>query len=122
MINKIQRWIAVVEACSDKRVPGVVAEMRDMIEQLASEQAAGVKLLTKVRERGDLIVTEDGYTTFWADSRGFLSAWHLRVIAAELDRINQDWDDQIKRDLGDARTRLQDSQEIRREHEMVECP
>lgn len=34
MLDKIQRWLAIAETCSDKRMEDVVAEMRDAVEDL----------------------------------------------------------------------------------------
>lgn len=49
-------------------------------------------------ERGDFVVGEDGCTVFWPDgfARGAFNAWHLRLIADELDRRNRDWFDQVE--------------------------
>lgn len=41
---------------------------------------------------------EDGYKVYWIENRGFLTATQLREIADELDRLNKDWDDQVKND------------------------
>lgn len=58
------------------------------------------KVLAAVRRDGDIITGDDGYRVFWPDHRrGFLDAFALRVIADELDRLNKDWDEQVKRDL-----------------------
>ena len=41
---------------------------------------------------------DDGYQYFWIANRGALSASDLRIIADELDRLNADWDAQVKAD------------------------
>lgn len=58
------------------------------------------KILAGVRRHGDIISGDDGYRIFWPDPRrGFLDAFALRVIADELDRLNKDWDEQVKREV-----------------------
>jgi len=34
ILDKIERWLAIAETCSDKRMESVVAEMRDVVEDL----------------------------------------------------------------------------------------
>ena len=44
----------------------------------------------------DIMMGEDGYQLYWpGHNSGAFSAWMLRAIADELDRVNKDWDDHI---------------------------
>lgn len=46
----------------------------------------------------DFVTIEDGYKVYWVENRGYLTASQLREIADELDRLNKDWDEQVKND------------------------
>lgn len=61
--------------------------------QVLEEEA---RIVAVSQERGDFITDVDGFV-YWRplQRRGHLSAWHLRVLAEELDRRNKDWQDQI---------------------------
>lgn len=54
------------------------------------------RIVAASQERGDFITDVDGFV-YWRplQTRGHLSAWHLRVLAEELDRRNKDWQDEI---------------------------
>ena len=47
----------------------------------------------------DFITTESGYKAYEVKP-GYLTSDDLRIIADYLDELNQDWDEQVKRDLG----------------------
>lgn len=58
-----------------------------------------IKHIIKVTEdHGDFVEDVDGYVYFWPErNTGSYAAWHLRVIADELDRRNAPWDAQINK-------------------------
>jgi hypothetical protein len=43
----------------------------------------------------DIVIDVDGYRYYWPSGNGHLSAWMLRAIADELDRLNKPLDDEI---------------------------
>jgi hypothetical protein len=52
-------------------------------------------LTTKV---GNFIMGEDGFFQFWPAMRsGYWSSWLLREVAAQLDILNKEWEDEIER-------------------------
>lgn len=54
------------------------------------------RVLEVIRTRGDIISSEDGFKVYWPlNPVGFLSAEALRIIADELDRLNEPWQKQI---------------------------
>lgn len=49
----------------------------------------------------EIIMGDDGYYIWWPEgNNGAHAAWHLRVIADELDRRNADWDAHIQKAFG----------------------
>ncbi len=51
------------------------------------------KLINKVDEHKDIVMGDDGYYVFWPiRNHGALLANDLRIIADELDKRNEDWD------------------------------
>jgi len=44
----------------------------------------------------DILQAEDGYYIFWPDTNGSYSPCALRIIVDELDRLNEDWDKEVK--------------------------
>lgn len=59
----------------------------------------GNEVLKRVRERGDIAKDVDDYYYYWPSGQGCLTAWHLRIIADELDRLNSDWDLEVQQSL-----------------------
>lgn len=58
------------------------------------------RILRGVERHSHIVTDNDGYKLFWPCQLGSgLDAFALRVIADELDRLNKDWDEQVKRDL-----------------------
>lgn len=53
-------------------------------------------LLAKIAE--DIVCADDGYYVYWPRNcgKGYLSSQILKTIAAELDRRNAAWDQEIK--------------------------
>lgn len=51
---------------------------------------------------GSLEVGEDGYYVWWPILRraGYIPTEVLRAISDELDRLNSEWDAQVKKDVG----------------------
>lgn len=50
---------------------------------------------------GVFVVQDDGYYGFYTeDNSGYWSSYSLRLIADKLDEFNKEWDDQVKRDIG----------------------
>lgn len=56
-------------------------------------------------QSGDFVMGDDGFVVFWPEvQRGAFEAWHLRVLADELDKRNAPWMAQIDHDFaGDGR-------------------
>ena len=51
---------------------------------------------------GKFIMQDDGYYGYYTtETSGYWSSYALRGIADALDEINREWDEQIKKDLGD---------------------
>lgn len=63
--------------------------------QVEEERKRVISLSTA---REEFVTFEDGYVHFWPDGspHGALSAWHLRVLADELDRRNRAWDAHVQ--------------------------
>lgn len=57
------------------------------------------RLIEKLDEGEHLQPSDDGYVVYW-DSKGYLTASHLREIADELDRRNKTWHEQVMQDVG----------------------
>lgn len=53
------------------------------------------KFLQKIRERKDIIANDDGFYVYWPSSSGYLNEFQLRIIADELERLNEDWNKQL---------------------------
>lgn len=56
-------------------------------------------IIKLAHERNEFVVGDDGYYYYWPNRNfsGGYPAYALRLIADELDRLNKDWDDQIKK-------------------------
>ena len=53
-------------------------------------------IIRKLDERNDIIMADDGYYVFWpVRNHGYITANTLRIIADELDKRNEDWDNII---------------------------
>lgn len=52
-------------------------------------------VVEKAHEYGDIEPLDDGYQYFWVKDRGAFSANDLRLIADELDRLNENWNGDI---------------------------
>ena len=53
---------------------------------------------------GKFIMQDDGYYGYYTtETLGYWSSYALRGIADALDEINREWDEQIKKDLGDGK-------------------
>lgn len=58
------------------------------------------RILRGLEQHSHIVTDNDGYKLFWPSQLGCgLDAFALRVIADELDRLNRDWDEQVKRDV-----------------------
>lgn len=55
-------------------------------------------LIQQLHERGEISTSDDGYFYYWPAAKfgGCISARQLRVIADHLDKLNAEWDSQIK--------------------------
>lgn len=64
------------------------------IDEISKEAA---RIVAVSQERGDFVTDTDGFVYYWPKEagRGHLSAWHLRVLADELDRRNEPWQKEI---------------------------
>lgn len=67
--------------------------------QLEAERKRVISISDK---REEFVSLSDGYVHFWPQGspNGALSAWHLRVLADELDRRNRLWDAQLRKAFG----------------------
>lgn len=54
------------------------------------------KVIATAERRRDFVKLEDGYVYYWPCMSGAFSAWILRVIADELDRLNADWNKMVQ--------------------------
>lgn len=56
------------------------------------------RIISLSTAREEFVTFDDGYVHFWPDGspHGGLSAWHLRVLADELDRRNRAWDAHVQ--------------------------
>jgi len=54
-------------------------------------------------QREEFVTFADGYVHLWPQGspNGAWTAWHLRVLADELDRRNRAWDLRLQKHLGD---------------------
>lgn len=52
-------------------------------------------ILRMLKERNELAELEDGFIYWWPTGNGAVGSHHLRAIADELDRLNQDWQDRM---------------------------
>jgi hypothetical protein len=53
---------------------------------------------------GKFIMQDDGYYGYYTtETSGYWSSYALRGIADALDKINEEWDEQIKKHLGDGK-------------------
>ena len=53
---------------------------------------------------GIFAVQDDGYLQFLTDEpSGYWSSYALRLIADKLDEMNKEWDDQVKKDIGNGK-------------------
>ena len=53
------------------------------------------QFIEKVKAEGDIATTDSGHYAYFAGNNGYLTAYNLRVIADELDRLNSPLDDSI---------------------------
>lgn len=58
------------------------------------------RIVEQSHQRGDFTTLECGYKFFWVENRGAFTAGNLRALADELDAMNKDWDEQVKKDMG----------------------
>lgn len=53
---------------------------------------------------GIVVVQDDGYYGFLSNEpSGYWSSYALRLIADKLDEMNKDWDEHIKKDIGNGK-------------------
>lgn len=56
------------------------------------------RVLQVHEERGDFVTDFDGFVKFWPKGMvGYLESYHLRWIADELDKRNQEWTSTINK-------------------------
>jgi hypothetical protein len=49
---------------------------------------------------GSFVMQDDGYYGYYPnESSGYWSSYALRLVADELDELNKEWDEQIKKDI-----------------------
>lgn len=53
---------------------------------------------------GIFAVQDDGYLQFLTlEPSGYWSSYALRLIADKLDKMNKEWDDQVRKDIGNGK-------------------
>lgn len=53
---------------------------------------------------GTFVIQDDGYYGFYTESdSGYWSSYALRLIADKLDEMNKEWDEQVKKDIGNGK-------------------
>jgi len=72
-----------------------------VIEPSQADAERRRRIIAIAEGMGDLVTGDDGFVVYWpsAGGAGAYSAWHLRVLADELDRRNATWAGQIEADL-----------------------
>lgn len=68
----------------------------------STDEARRSLVVTRCHEESMIGPSDCGYQYFWVVG-GCLSAFDLRCIADELDRINEDWDRQLQAELSKGR-------------------
>lgn len=65
----------------------------------------GVYLVYFNKKRlGEFIVQDDGFFGFHtSEPSGYWSSYALRLIADKLDEMNKEWDEQVKKDIGNGK-------------------
>ena len=73
-----------------------------VIARTATEEAARIVKMTA--DRGGFAKLDDGFVYYWPSHgwSGAMGAWHLRILADELDRRNKKWNDEICEYLGES--------------------
>ena len=58
----------------------------------------------KNKKIGSFIIQDDGYYGYYPNElSGYWSSYALRLVADELDQINKEWDEQVKKDIGNGK-------------------
>ncbi len=53
---------------------------------------------------GRFTIQDDGYFGFYTNEpSGYWSSYALRLIADKLDELNKEWDEQVKKDIGNGK-------------------
>ena len=68
-------------------------------EPVSIDTLKHLHVIEKIGDLDDIVTLEDGYQYFMPKSGGAMSASVLRIIAAELDRRNAVWDEQVQKEL-----------------------
>lgn len=57
------------------------------------------------KELGSAVTLEDGYYHFlpFKGNSGYWSSYALRLVAGKLDEMNKEWDEQVKKELGNGK-------------------
>lgn len=56
------------------------------------------------KKLGEFVVQDDGFFGFYtSEPSGYWSSYALRLIADKLDELNKEWDDQVKKDIGNGK-------------------
>lgn len=63
-----------------------------------SMEDAQKRIVAFAHNKGEFETLHDGYQYYWpsAAGGGAFSSWMLRALADELDRLNADWDKQVR--------------------------
>lgn len=75
----------------------------EMITVTLTTPTAG-KMYFNQKYLGIVAVQDDGYYGFLSNEpSGYWSSYALRLIADKLDEMNKEWDEQVKKDIGNGK-------------------
>ena len=75
----------------------------EMITVELTTPTAG-KIYFNQKYLGIVVVQDDGYFGFYTNEpSGYWSSYALRLIADKLDEMNKEWDEQVKKDIGNGK-------------------
>ena len=77
----------------------------EMIQLKSTDRIHGVyEVYFSEKRIGTFLIQDDGYYGFYTESdSGYWSSYALRLIADKLDEMNKEWDDQVKKDIGNGK-------------------
>lgn len=56
------------------------------------------------KKLGEFVIQDDGFFGFYTNEpSGYWSSYALRLIADKLDEVNKEWNEQVKKDIGNGK-------------------